>query len=194
MRHNGLGQRMLAEKLGASGKADDFGLGVAVECVDFGDGGFAHGDSASFVEDDDVEALGGLEGVDVADEDAALGALADANHQRGRDGQAQGAGACDDKDAANGQRDAGPGLGGGPVVGDAPGVPGEAGEQGDGEDDGDEDGGDLVGEPLDGGFARLRGFDEADDLGEGGFGPDLGGTEDEPAVGVLRAADDGVVG
>ena len=63
-----------------------------------------------------------------------------------------------------------------------------------GDDDGDEHGGDLVGEPLDGGLAVLGVGDEPGDLRQGGVGADAGGPHDEAAAGVDGGARDGVAG
>ena len=50
------------------------------------------------------------------------------------------------------------------------------------EDGGDEDGGDFVGQLLDGWFAGLGAFDELNDLSECGFRANFGGFENQAAV------------
>src|SRR5258705_13796167 len=76
----------------------------------------------------------------------------------------------------------------------APDHPADGGEQGDDQNGGHEDGGNFVGQLLDRGFAGLGALDELDDLGDGGFGADFGGAEDEAAVLIGGAGDDGIAG
>jgi hypothetical protein len=62
--------------------------------------GHAHpalGDRPGFVQHDDIDRTGGLQGLRAADQDAELGAAARADQQRRRRGQAQRAGAGDDE-------------------------------------------------------------------------------------------------
>ena len=69
-----------------------------------GEGGLAPGDRPGLVEDDRVELLGRLQRLGRADEDAVAGALAGADHDRQRRGQAEGAGAGDDQHGHRGHQ------------------------------------------------------------------------------------------
>src|SRR5206468_4270614 len=128
---------------------------------------------------DYFNALGGLKGIDVADQYAAMRPPSDSDHQRGGDGQAEGAGAGDDQDGADGLGDGGPSLGGGPKMRVAPEVPGERSRNGNCENDGNEDGGNFISELLNGRLAGLRGLDQTNDLRKSSVGADFGGADDE---------------
>ena len=66
--------------------------------------------------------------------------------------------------------------------------PAGEGGQGDGDHHRDEHPGDPVGEALDVGLAGLGVLHEPDDLGQGGLGPDRGGSHGQHAAGVHRGA------
>ena len=130
-----------------------------------------------------------LERVAVADQDAELGGLAGAHHDRGRGGQAEGAGAGDDE-----HRDGGADRHG-PVVAGRPGQ----GPDGERDGGGDEDAGheprrDGIGQALHRWLGALRVLDEPDDLGECGVLAHGRRAEQERAGAVDRRADDLVPG
>ena len=87
---------------------------VAVGELDVGHLGLAVRERAGLVEDDRRDLVGGLERVAGLDEDAVLGALAGADHDRGRRGETERARARDDDDG-----DAGEQRGDPPAVGRA---------------------------------------------------------------------------
>ena len=72
--------------------------GRAVGADDVGDARLALGERAGLVEHDRPDRAEPLERLGVAEEDAVLGALARADHDRGRRGEPEGAGAGDDQD------------------------------------------------------------------------------------------------
>jgi hypothetical protein len=101
--HNRLAQGVFGAALGRSRQTQecglrigDCGLGVVGEDK-VGDGGFAFGDGACFVEDDGRDFLPFLEGGTVFEENAMLRPFAHADHNRGGGGQPHGAGAGDDE-------------------------------------------------------------------------------------------------
>ena len=100
--HDGLADRVLASDLGGGDEGQQLVGVVAGEGVDVLEGGPAVGDGAGLVQDDGGEPAGGLQSCAVADEDAELGGLAGSDHDGGRGGQAQGAGAGDDEDGDSG--------------------------------------------------------------------------------------------
>ena len=123
-----------------------------------------------------VDAAGGLERLAVADQDAQLGGLAGADHDRGRRGQAEGAGAGDDQDRdGRADREHQP-------VGLRPeGQPAEERDQRGQQHGRHEPRGHPVGQPLHRGGGALRVLDEPHDLGERAVGADRGGADDEGA-------------
>ena len=126
-------------------------------------------DGTGLVQHDRVEAVGGLEGLGRADQDARGGALACAGGDRQRGGQSQGAGAGDDQDGHSSDQGHDQGL----IRGDQ--KPYDESPQRDQDDRGHEVAGHGVGQPLDGGPGTLGFPNHADDLGQHGVGADLGG-------------------
>ena len=121
--------------------------------------GLALRDRACLVEDDRIEVSCALERFCALDQDADLGATLRADHDGGRSGKAQSAGAGDDKD-----RD-GVVEGSSEVSGCQEREPEEEGRRSNGHNDGDEDAGDAVSRALDRSL-RVRGLiDELDDVG-----------------------------
>ena len=94
---DGTGDRVLGGVLQRARQPQDFGLVGAVGGVHGEQGHPAGGDGAGLVEDDGVDLAGGLQDLRALDQDAQLGAAPGADQQRGRRGQAQGAGAGDDQ-------------------------------------------------------------------------------------------------
>ena len=93
-----LGDRVLAAGLGGATRREHLGLGPSRRSVVTPvRAGRAPGDGAGLVEDDGGEPPRLLERLAVADQDAELGGAAGADHDRGRRGQAEGAGAGDDQ-------------------------------------------------------------------------------------------------
>ena len=186
---DGFGDRVLAADLGGGDQGQEL-VGVPAVVRDDGcDGRAAVGDGAGLVEDDGGEPVRGLERFAVADEDAELGGAAGADHDGGRGGQAECAGAGDDQD----------GDGGADGQGHVGGVGAEEGPAGEGagrdeEHDGHEDGRDLVGQCLHRDLRGLGVLDQGDDLGERGVRADGGRLEDEGAGAVQGGADDRVPG
>jgi len=130
-----------------------------------------------------------LECVTVADQDAELGCLAGAHHDRGRGGQAERAGAGDDEN-----RDGGADRHG-PVVAGRPGQRPDGERDGGGDEDaGHEPRGDGVGQALHRRLGALRVFDEPDDLRERGVLAHGRRAEQEGAGAVDGRADDLVPG
>ena len=179
---------MLAVGLGRGHQGEQPGLVEARHRVDVGQRGPAGGDGAGLVQHDRVQPVRGFEGFGGADEDAGLGALAGADHDRQWGGQPQRARAGDDQhrdggDQGEGQR--------GRRSGDEPGR--ERGHR-DRDDGGHEVGGDRVGEPLDRRLGRLGLLHQPDDLGQHGVGADLGGAYPQRAGAVDGRPDHGVPG
>jgi hypothetical protein len=100
--HDGLADRVLASDLRGGDQGQQRVGVVAGEGRDVLEGGSTVGDGAGLVQDDCGQPAGGLQRPAVADEDAELGGLAGADHDRGRGRQAQGAGARDDEDGDRG--------------------------------------------------------------------------------------------
>ena len=98
----------------ASGCSDDFSSAAARrknslglepgERLGLGDHRLAVGERAGLVEDDGLDAVGGLQRVAALDQDAALRALAGADHDGGRRGQTQRARAGDDDHRGAGEQ------------------------------------------------------------------------------------------
>ncbi len=141
-------------------------------------------DGAGLVEHDRVDGPGRLEHLRATDQDAELGAATGADHQCGRRGQAERAGAGDDEDGDRRRE----GVRG--VAGEQ--QPAQQGEERDHQHDRDEHRGDAVGEALDRSLGPLRLLDQPGDLREPGVGADAGGSDDEATGGVDRGPDDGV--
>ncbi len=87
------GDRVLRGVLQRPGQAQHVGLLGALRGVHGEQRHAAGGDGAGLVEDDGVDLAGGLQDLRALDEDAELRAPPGADHERGRSGQAQGAGA-----------------------------------------------------------------------------------------------------
>ena len=118
----------------------------------------ALGDGAGLVEHDGVELVRRLQRLAAADQDAVLGALAGADHDRRRRGEAQRARAGDDEHGDEVEQR---------VVERrrrAEDQPDDQGERRDDDDGRHEAGGDDVGQPRDGRLGALRLLDQADDL------------------------------
>ena len=210
-RDDRLGERVLGVLLERRGEREDLALLVALEQHDVGHFRLAVRERAGLVEDDRRDLVRGLERVAALDEDAVLGALAGADHDRRRRGQAERARARDDDD-----RDAGEQRGDPPAV--------RGGGHGDRLEDREHVRGigvaPKIGGPRKpqnrnvssaapmtngtntalmrsakrwtGRLGALRVLDEPDDLGESGVGADLRRPEPEAAELVHRRADDGV--
>jgi hypothetical protein len=80
---DGRTERMLAPALRRAGEVEQLGDGPASQGHDLGDGRPAQRERAGLVEDDGVDAVGVLERLAAADQDAGLGALARADHDGG---------------------------------------------------------------------------------------------------------------
>ena len=185
---DGLCEWVLRGLLGRRDEPEQF-VGIDSRGGDhLGEGRLTAGDGAGLVEHDGVDLVCGLERLRRADQDAVLGAFARRHHDREGGGETERARTGDDQHCNRGdqcQRERGRG-------------PDD--EPGHERRDRDEHHGrhevrrDLVGEALDRCLRSLRLLDEADDLGEHGVGPDLGGLEPERSGLVDRGADDGVAG
>jgi hypothetical protein len=171
---------VLGGVLEGAGDGEHLLEGLTLGRVDLADAHVAGGHGAGLVEDDGVDAAGGLQDLWAFDEDAELCAATGADEQRCGGGEPEGAGAGDDQDGDGG----GEGRGGG-VAGDEP---GRQGGQRETDDDGDEHGGHAVGESLDVGLAVLGVLDEAGHLGELGVGADAGGLHDQASARVDRGS------
>ena len=180
---DGRRQGMLARALERGREPQQVGLGSAGQRDDRGDLGLALGQRAGLVDHDGVDLLQPLERFGVLDQDAQARAAADADHDRHRGGEAQGARAGDDQ-----HRD-----GGDQAVGErgrrAPQPPGHERERGDRDHRRHEPAGDLVGEPLDRRARALRLGHHLDDAREHRLLADLLRAHDEAAPAVERAAD-----
>jgi hypothetical protein len=142
----------------------------------------AFGEGASLVEGE-VAGLGeALQGFAILDQDAKLGGSANADRERGGDGETHRAGAGDDQDRDGGGEGAGEGM----IDRD----PGDEGEHREAQDDGHEDGGGAVGELLHGSSAGLGFGEQAAELGEDRGCAEGRGFDGERAVEVDGAADD----
>ena len=142
------------------------------------------GDGAGLVEHDGVDPAGALEHFGSLDQDAELRAAPGAHQQRGGRGQSERARTGDDQHRHGRTH----------RVLEAAGAAEPHAQRGDRErhHHGDEDGGDTVGESLDGCLAALSLFDEASHLRKGRVGADAGGADHEPPVGVDRRSGDGI--
>ena len=148
----------------------------------------AQGQRPGLVEDDRIDAMGDLECLPAADEDAALGAPAGPNHDRGGRGQTHGARTGDHehrdrRHQAMRQARFGPHR-----------QPGQQGQGRHEEHDRHEHLGDAVGQPRDGRLRPLRTLDEGHDPGERGIAPDARRTHHEGPGRIHRRADDLVAG
>jgi hypothetical protein len=182
-------QRVFAAGLGGR---DDREQGRRVPLAgraDPGHGGPALGDRAGLVQDDRSQPAGLFERVAVADQDAELGGLAGAHHDRGRGGQAERAGAGDDE-----HRDGGADRHGPVVAGRAGQGPDSERDDGGDEDAGHEPRRDGVGQALHRRLGALRVLDEPDDLRECGVLAHGRRAEQERAGAVDGRANDLVPG
>ena len=187
--HDRLAQRVLGALLEGRGEVEQARLVDAGRRGDRGHGGPAEGERPGLVEHDGVDPAGRLERLAAADEDPGLGALAGADHDRGRRREAHRARAGDDHDPDEcREREREPRL---------------RAEQRTRRrtsptathDDGrDEDLGDPVGEALDRRLRALRALDELDDPGQGRVAADARRAHHERAGRVERRADDLVAG
>ncbi len=170
-------------------------LGVAVRLGqpalarhEVGDGGLAARDRAGLVEDDGGDLVGPFQRLAAPDQDAVLGPLPGADHDRGRRGQPERAGAGDDQ-----HRDEGLQRQGEARVRPED-EPGREGERREDEHRRDEPTGDGVGQPLDRGLRHLRLLDQLDDLGQRGLLADARRPQDERAAAIEGRADHLVAG
>ncbi len=109
------------------------------------------------------QAAGALQGIAVADQDIQLGGPRDTDHDRDRRRQSQGAGTGDHQHRNTGSQ----GIGQARLGTEQ--QPGGAGQQRDQDHHRHEHRRDPVHQPADGGFAHLRLFHHAHDLGQGGL-------------------------
>ena len=135
--------------------------------------GTAFGESAGLVDDNGINPLHGLEGFGVFDEHAGAGAASGAHHDGHGRGQSESTGAGDDEHGYGIDERVRQGRRG------AEGKPGDEGDERGADDGGNKDGGDFIGQPLDGSAAALGFGNEADDLRQNRVAADaLGSHED----------------
>ena len=178
------GDGVLGGVLQGAGQPQDLVGVLAGAGDDIEQGHLPGGDRAGLVEQHGVDGAGALEHLGSLDQDAELGAPAGADHQGGRRGQSERAGAGDDQY----------GDGGRERRGEAPAGPDPEAEGGrrQRDHDRDEDSRDPVGQPLGLGLAVLGVLDQPGHLGELGVRADPGDLYDETPADVDGRADDGV--
>ncbi len=181
-----LGDGVLGGVLKGSRQAKYARLVLALREMHVGQGHLAFGDRAGLVEHDGVDRAGGFQDLGPLDQNAELGSPARTDQQRGRGGQAEGAGAGDDQYGHRG------GERGADAVSGA--EPETECAQGQRDHDRDEDPGDAVGQPLHLSLAGLRLLHQLGHLGEPGVGADAGGADEQAAAGVDGRAGDRVAG
>ena len=150
------------------------------------DARLALGQRAGLVDDQRVDLLQPLQRFGVLDQHARLRAAADADHDRHRRRQPEGARAGDDQHRHRGHKSVGEARLG------AERRPGGEGENGDGDDQRHEPARHLIGEPLDRRPAALRLGHHLDDLRQHGVAADAIGAHHEGAGLIDRPADDAV--
>ena len=180
--HDGFAQRMLRAHFDRRSKPQQRLVVKIAQGHDIGDIGFTARQRTRFVEHHGVELAGTLQHLGTADEDTGLGALADADHQRGGRRHAKRAGAGDDEHGDEGEK---------PLREIARDPPAEEGEEGDNHHRGDEVARHLVGNALHLRSARLRFFDQPDDLRQRGILADTRRLEMKQPTLVERPANDG---
>ena len=186
--HDGGGERVLAGALERGGELEQVVLGDAWLGEDGGQGGSAFGEGAGLVEEEGVDLAEGFESLRVADENSGVGCATGADHDGHRGGEAESTGAGHDED----------GDGVDQSVGEtrlwAKSEP-EPKAEACGEDDGgDKEGGDAIGEALDGRAGALGVGDHANDLREQGARADALGLHEEGTGAVEGAGGDGIAG
>ena len=155
----------------------------SVGCDEIGDGGLAASDGAGFVEQNGRQLAGAFQGFAVTEEDTGFSAASAADHDGGRRRQSERAGAGDDEHGdhvEDGLREAG-------ASECEPAYQRHGCQENDGRD---EVGGDAIGDGLDGRFAGLGVFHQADDLREDGIAADALRLDDQPALLVDGSGDD----
>jgi hypothetical protein len=177
------GDRMLGVVLDRPGERQELGLVVPPERFELDHTHGARRDRPRLVEHDGVDHTGGLQGIRSLDEDAQLAAAADADHEGGRGGEPQRAGAGDDQDGDGGAE--------GGTWWRAEQQPRGQSEDREHEDRRDEHRDDLVDERLDGGLARLGLLGQHGELGQLGVGAETLRGHDEDAVEVRGTGQDG---
>ncbi len=186
--HDGRSQGMLAECLEAGGPLHQVLLAVIAERDDGLQGGTALGERSGLVDHHGVHPLHRLQGFGVLDEHAGASAASGAHHDGHGRGQSESARAGDDEhgdgiDQRMRQSRRG-----------AEGEPGDEGDERNADHGGNKDGGNLIGQMLDGGAAALCFADQADDLRQHGLAADALGAHQDGAVAVDAGADDAVAG
>ncbi|GJE32607.1 hypothetical protein LDDCCGHA_2795 [Methylobacterium oxalidis] len=178
-----LGDRVLRAGLDAGGERQHLGLVHPRRRHEVGEARAPLGERAGLVEGDRAHAAQSLQRGPVAEQHAALGRAAGADHDRGRRREAHRAGAGDDEDRDGvdegvAERRLG-----------AERQPGQEGRGGDRHHGGHEAAGDAVDERLDRELGPLGRLHHPHDLGERRIGADALHAQVEPAGAVQRAAD-----
>ena len=149
-----------------------------------GDGGLAGGDGAGFIQHDGGNTVGALQCFGAFHQDAVFGTAAGTHHNSSGGGQPQGAGTADDQ-----HRNADGKSKGGRLADEQP---NDHGQHGDADDYRHKDGGNFIGDALDGGFGSGGILHQMNDLGEGGFFPYMGGLHGEITAAAQGGAGDGI--
>ena len=149
-----------------------------------GDGGLAGGDGAGFIQHDGGNTVGALQCFGAFHQDAIFRTAAGTHHNSSGGGQPQGAGTADDQ-----HRNADGKSKGGRLADEQP---NDHGQHRNADDHRDKDGGDLIGNALNGRFGGGGILHQMNDLGEGGFFPYMGGLHGEITAAAQRCAGHGI--
>ena len=183
-----MGQRVLTAFLQAAGKPHQLFLAEPLGRNERGDPGLALGQGAGFVHHHGIHLFHALQGFRIADENTALGASPDTDHDGHGRCQPQRTRAGDDQHAHRGDQAEGHGRC------RAEQRPGEKGDEGDHDHGRHKVPRHLVGHPLDRCAAALGTGHHLHDLGQHGVLADLVGPHEKAALLVDAAADHMVAG
>lgn len=140
---------------------------------DGGDGGLALGEGAGFIDEEEFDASKFFEGGGVADEDAEAGGAGETAGGGDGGSEAEGAGAGGDEDG-DGPIDCG-------SCRFSSEDPSDGGGESEEEDEWSEEGGDAIGEALEGRGILFGGVDETSELGDEGVCPGFFGEDEKSA-------------
>ena len=168
-----LRQGMLAVRFGRGSQGQDVVLGLACGDLDGGDGGFALGQRARLVEEDDVDVAHRLQRQPVLDQDAAAGGAFGGDRDDQGNRQAQSVRAGDDQHGDRADHR---------LIGSVQQQPDRRGDRGGAECEPEQQRGGPVGDPLGPGRGRLRVGDQLLDAGQRGVV--AGGGDPDPQAGI----------
>ena len=157
---------------------------AVIQLLEIGDGGLPGGDGPGFIQYHGGDAAGTLQRLGAFYQNTVFGAPAGSHHNGGGGGQSQRTGAADDQ-----HRNAdGEGKGGGLSHQQ----PNGHGQHRNADDHRHKDGGDPVGDALNGCFGGGGVLHQTDDLRKGGFLPHVGGPHGEVPAAAQGGPGDGV--